>query len=166
MTTTITSDTIRKAAEKARERPGDTAGAVICAVEMLGIDTSGFGYIVDALADALDRVADAMDGMMPLPVGAYGEPLRPEEHVWGGDGREWVVTAIASDGYDVWIRELGKQQGAAKPARSGWFTHERPETWKRIISDAIDLGSWCPKNTGCKFDALVARCERLAGEGR
>lgn len=166
MTMTITSDTVRKAAKAARNNKLETSRAAVEVARGLGADTSGSGYIVDALADALDRVADAMDGMMPLPVGAYGEPLRPEEHVWGGDGREWVVTAIASDGYDVWIRELGKQQGAAKPARSGWFTHERPETWKRIISDAIDLGSWCPKNTGCKFDALVARCERLAGEGR
>nr|WP_314639764.1 hypothetical protein [uncultured Olsenella sp.] len=170
MTTTITSDTVRKAAEKARERPGDTAGAVISAAETLGIDTSGFGYLVDALADALVNVADAMDGMVPLLVGADGEPLRPEEHVWGEDGREWVVTAIASDGYDVWIRELGKPKGAAKPARSRWFTHECPDSFERVIRDAIDAGEVTRAaelpTPDDRVRALVARCERLAGGAR
>lgn len=165
----ITSETIRRAAKAARayRDPGDAALEVARA---LGADTSGGGYVADVLADGLDRVADAMDGMVPLPVGADKSPLRPEEHVWGVDGKEWVVAAIASDGYGVWIREPQKPMGAAKPARSRWFTHERPDSFERVIRDAIDAGEVTraaelptPED---RVRALVARCERLAGGAR
>lgn len=166
---TITSETVRKAA-KAAKAYRDQVVAALEVARALGADTSGGGYVADALADGLDRVADAMDGMVPLPVGADKSPLRPEEHVWGEDGREWVVTAIAGDGYGVWIREPRKPEGAAKPARGRWFTHERPDSFERVIRDAIDAGEVTraaelptPED---RVRALVARCERLAGELR
>lgn len=164
---TITSETIRKAAKAARayRDPGDAALEVARA---LGVDTSGGGYVVDALADGLDRVADAMDATMPLPVGADGEPIRPGDGVWDEDGTHGVVTSLTvcdgrAEAYVMY------DDGIAREC-PGRLAHERPDSFERVIRDAYDLGGWSEEmvgdGPGYSVEDLVARCERLAGELR
>nr|WP_314638696.1 hypothetical protein [uncultured Olsenella sp.] len=160
---TITSGTIRKAAEKARERQGDTAGTVINAVETLGVDTSDYSYIADALADGLDRVADAMDGMVPLPVGADGEPIRVGDVVYATDDNRLCHVEAVGRGLVLLDTSFGDIKMLSESV-----THERPDSFERIIRDAYDLGGWSEEMVGdgpdYSVEDLVERCRRLAGE--
>lgn len=109
-----------------------------------------------ALKAELDRVLgdDERDGWIELPKDANGKPI----HV--GDTVEYVddtlaprnVTSInlAGDGWWVYINGLGR-----RPDR---YRHVTPDTWERIIDDALD------GYHDTDFDNLVARCKALAGD--
>lgn len=165
---TITSETIRKAAKAARNDKLEVGRAALWAARALGVDTSGGGYVADALADGLDRVADAMDGMMPLPVGADGEPIRPGDDVWDEDGTQGVVTSLTvGDGRaEAYVMY---DDGVARECPDR-LTHERPDSFERVVRDAFALGGWSEEMVGdgpdYSVEDLVARCERLAGGAR
>lgn len=48
------------------------------------------------------------------------------------------------------------------------LTLERPDSWERIIRDAVSYGGWAEEMVGdgpdYSTDDLVGRCRRLAGE--
>ena len=91
------------------------------------------------------------DGLVELPKDADGVPIRV------GDTVEYVddtlaprnVTSInlAGDGWWVYINGLGR--------RPGKYRHSQPDTWERIIEDALD------GYHDTDFEKLVARCKAL-----
>lgn len=164
---TITSETIRKAARAAR-KAHDTGAAAFELADASGVDASGSGYISDLLADGLDRVADAMDAMMPLPVGADGEPIRPGEGVWDEDGTQGVVTSLTV--CDGCVEAYVRYDDGIVQERPDRLAHEHPDSFERVVRDAFALGGWSEEmvgdGPGYSVEDLVARCERLAGELR
>jgi len=78
------------------------------------------------------RVGDMLDG--------YGKTIEVVELRYGRSG--WVIISRDGNAY----------------ADSYAFTHHRPDTWERIIEDALD------GYHDTDFDALVARCRALASE--
>ena len=111
----------------------------------------------ESLKAELDRVLgeqENRDGWVELPKDADGVPIRV------GDTVEYVddtlaprnVTSInlAGDGWWVYINGLG-----CRPDR---YRHVTPDTWERIIEDALD------GYHDTDFEKLVARCKALAGD--
>lgn len=102
------------------------------------------------------------------------------EHYYGGDGRKWRVLAIApGDQYDVvgvpegvssagwWdYLELPDALALWKPLRHTWLSVEKPDTWERIIYDAVSAGQSPMEVPAHIYHGLVARCKRLAGDTR
>ncbi|WP_072500344.1 hypothetical protein [Olsenella phocaeensis] len=165
---TITSETIRKAAQVARDNRLETSDAALEVAMMLGTDTSGGGYVADALADGLVRVADAMDAMMPLPVGADGEPIRPGDGVWDEDGTQGVVTSLTV--CDGCVEAYVRYDDGIVQERPDRLAHEHPDSFERVVRDAFALGGWSEEmvgdGPGYSVEDLVARCEHLAGGAR
>ena len=135
----------------------------------------GYGFcgdthdVVTAIADRIDAeyervraesIIDMTDesmaehGWVRLPVDADGVPIRV------GDTVEYVddtlaprnVTSInlAGDGWWVYINGVGRQPDM--------YRHVTPDTWERIIEDALD------GYHDTDFENLVARCKALAGD--
>lgn len=164
----ITSYTVRKAAKVARDGRLDASEAAFEVASVLGADTSGGGYVADALADGLVRVADAMDAMMPLPVGADGEPIRPGDGVWNENGIHGVVTSltVCNGRAEAYVR----YDDGIVQERPDRLAHERPDSFERVVRDAFALGGWSEEmvgdGPGYSVEDLVARCEHLAGGAR
>ena len=129
-----------------------------------GITAELRGACGDWLADNEDAMAE--HGWMRLPLDEDGEP------VCVGDVMEWPngdtseVVGIG-DGGTLFYVENNNAGGA------DWTTvvgkrHHRPDTWERIIEDAIrgDGGSYgcLEERFNATVPALVARCKALAGD--
>ena len=113
----------------------------------------------ESLKAELDRVLgeqENRDGWVELPKDADGVPIRV------GDTVEYVddtlaprnVTSInlAGDGWWVYINGLGR--------RPDKYRHVTPDTWERIIEDALD------GYHDTDFEKLVSRCKKLAGDAK
>ena len=98
-----------------------------------------------------------------------GKPIELGDAVYGEDGKKWYIDAIG-DRY-VWGRGQHPTQKRLKPE---WLTHEEPDSWERILADAMsaDCVRYCCDR---KLDVdgvvafhpamisdLVRRCEALA----
>lgn len=100
-----------------------------------------------------------------LPVDADGVPI----HL--GDVMEWSNGSftvhelkLTEDGWQTWDSAHGYTVHADECIR-----HIKPDSWERIISDAVILGRQLEWFDNSKGDAdsereLVERCKRLAGE--
>ena len=163
----VTAGMVRKAAEAARSTH-DTGTAALLVGDALSVDMGKSGWLSYALADALGNVADAMDGMVPLPVGADGEPIRPGDGVWDEDGTQGVVTSLTV--CDGCVEAYVRYDDGIVQERPDRLAHEHPDSFERVVRDAIKAGEVTraaelptPED---RVRALVARRERLAGEGR
>jgi len=126
-----------------------------------------------SLKAELDRVLgeqDDRDGWVRLPVDADGEYIHIGDVMeWPDDGKTFEVVGIG-DGWTLFYVE----NGLAEWTRAENKRHHRPDTWERIIRDAIgegmarqrsnDSGECCERANPMNNDALVARCRALAGD--
>ncbi|WP_077597850.1 hypothetical protein [Olsenella urininfantis] len=173
MTKRITPALLRESADVARKNRKSLVGCSypVCKAIFGEVEVLDYEYTADALAAALTATADTMErDYLPLPVGADGEPLRLGETVFTGGGSELVIDRI------TYYHEGGEPEIGAAPDGSGAsvgfdaedLTHERPDSWERIIDDAYNLGGWAEEMVGDGPDYsttdLVERCRRLAGE--
>ena len=97
-----------------------------------------------------------------------GKPIKLGDTVWGEDGVRYTITGIG-DEY-VWGRKDGHK--GDKRLKPEWLTHTEPDSFERIIDDAMSTDSLryylqhdLPATRS--FDAammadLVRRCEALA----
>lgn len=112
----------------------------------------------DSMAAALDRAEGEHDfapesHYMMLPKDADGEPIHIGDVMeWCDSGDTIVVEGIGNDTL-FYIDNGLAEWTAARNKR-----HHNPDTWERIIEDALD------GYHDTDFDKLVARCKALAGD--
>lgn len=99
-------------------------------------------------------------GLVTGPLDANGELWHKgdmSDSPWG------EIESIAFDGYH-WQVSGHDTSAPWIPADS--ISHYRPDTWERIIMDAIDAvdDCWANDEHDKLVDALVARCKALAGD--
>ena len=93
------------------------------------------------------------DGWIRLPKDADGEYIHiGDEMEWCDSGDTIVVEGIGNDTI-FYIEDGLAEWTAARNKR-----HHAPDTWERIIEDALD------GYHDTDFDKLVARCKALAGD--
>jgi hypothetical protein len=136
------------------------------------------GEDFDRLCDAIDSVHAALE--------AENERLREQDH----DG-DWMKLPVDADGLPIHIGDVmvGEKVGGGycgpfevvgyvtsngviepmdehKLPRIQKYAHHQPDTWERIIEDAIDAvdDCWANDEHDKLVDALVARCKALAGD--
>lgn len=117
-----------------------------------------------SMAAALDRAEGEHDfapesHYMMLPKDADGMPVHigdvmKGELIGGGYGEPFTVV-----GYVMSNGELEPMDEHKNPRKRKYSHHHTPDTWERIIEDAMT------GYTDGEFDKLVARCKALAGDG-
>lgn len=127
-----------------------------------------------AIADRIDKehaeaVADALqlrgepDRWVELPVDADGVPIHVGDVMEWPDGSTFDVVGISANTLFYVERDFddSAQWTAAHNKR-----HHQPDSWVRIIGDAMsfDGDGWYSTRDDAMAE-LVARCKRLAGEG-
>lgn len=110
------------------------------------------------------------EGWVKLPVDADGVPIHvgdvmEGEKIGGGFGEPFeVVGYIMSNG------ELEPMDENKCPRKHVYLRHIQPDSWERIIGDALTVGwandSWSEVASAEVHDRLVERCRRLAGDGK
>lgn len=114
----------------------------------------------DERADWLDETDG---GYIKLPVDADGVPIRIGDTVKLGDGTFEVrrLELYDMDSWDVLDR-------FGEPFSPFYMHHVQPDSWERIIQDALTVGwhngNWNEVASADIHDRLVERCRRLAGE--
>lgn len=111
----------------------------------------------ESLRRELDRALGEWDYWesthVELPKDENGEVVRIGDVMEWPDGQTFEVVGIG-DGTLFYVEDgLAEWTGASTK-----FHHHAPDTWERIIEDALD-GYY-----DTDFDALVARCRALAGD--
>lgn len=110
----------------------------------------------------------ASDVWMQLPRDSNGEPIRigdtmEAELVRGSYGMPFEVV-----GYVLGDDGLEPMDADNNLRKSRYLRHQKPDTWERIIEDAIrgDGGSYgcLEERFNAMVPALVARCKKLAGD--
>ena len=113
----------------------------------------------ESLRRELDRALGEWDYWesthVELPKDADGTPVHVGDVMEWPDGQTFEVVGIG-DGTLFYVEDgLAEWTGASTK-----FHHHVPDTWERIIEDALD------GYHDTDFDALVARCRALAGDAR
>ena len=111
---------------------------------------------LDNLADIIEE--EVAERYVELPVDADGVPIRVDDLLRLSNGKVTAVRFITFNDAGWLINE------------SGWLpdrvTHYQPDSWERIIEDAIKVGYADADNE--RLDGmrgtLVARCRALAGD--
>ena len=160
MTDTITTE-LRAAMNVDREYT--MGGDVVARMYCMGRDEFA------DLCDAIDAVHANLEAELTewgergvlLPLDADGVPVRLDDLMEWPDhtGDPFEVIAIGN-GTLYYVDDDGIQWTRAETKR-----HYQPDTWERIIEDAIIYAVSDTKGDRARFDALVARCRALAGDG-
>lgn len=104
-------------------------------------------------ADAIER--EIAERYQILPLDAGGVPIRVGDVLKLPNGEITAVRFITFNDAGWLVNE------------SGWLpdkvTHQQPDTWERIIEDAMKLGYTDPDNERLEKRLLI-RCKTLAGE--
>ena len=134
--------------------------------ELLSYRNAGYNDGYDAgFASADDWMEQHEDDMIEhgwvrLPVDADGVTWRGKERVFEDvDGRHYAMYGLMHDG-ERWYVDCGLV-GPDKHhhlIETTLVRHAEPDTWERIIGDALNQGD------AQDPAALVARCKALAGE--
>ena len=122
-----------------------------------------------SLKAELDRVLgeqDDRDGWVELPKDADGEYIHIGDVMVYADGNTCPLPVVALVPPAIFLTDEG-------PRYADMCCHA-PDTWERIIRDAIgegmarqrnnDSGECCERANPMNNDALVARCKALAGD--
>lgn len=100
------------------------------------------------------RIA-AIDGEVYVrcPMGKDDRAIRPGETVYGEDGRAWKLKAV---GPTFCYADEG---GRSYRLRAEWLTHERPDSWSRLLADLRDAGEGA-RSVECNYyDVAPKPCE-------
>lgn len=117
----------------------------------------------EAVADAL-QLRGEPDRWVELPADADGVPIHVGDELTYGENFPAKVCGMVLDesGWMVSTREL--RGYGVLPAT---LRHVQPDTWERIIQDAISEGFERTDVSApyeVETDVLIERCKRLAGE--
>ena len=114
-----------------------------------------------AIADRIDAALE--EEYIELPKDADGVPI----HV--GDVMENVVhpptrrkvTGVGVECFYAW------EDGCGRHSQFGanCYRHVQPDSWERIIEDAMEAYQFDDGSSEPSIGSLVERCKRLAGEG-
>ena len=110
--------------------------------------------------DALDMLEEELDDYVGLPKDANEASVSPGDHIHlrhNGEDRRVVSMTLCEDG--TWLVHCDSGGGFEMPASKEYVTHAEPDTFGRIIGDALTM----PVHDKAAIAELVARCERLAG---
>ena len=114
-----------------------------------------------ALKAELDRVLgeqDERDGWVQLPKDADGAPINIGDVMVYADGNTCPLPVVAIVPPAVFLTDEG-------PRYADMCRHQ-PDTWERIIEDALSA-KWSSRGErSADFDALVARCKALCERTR
>ena len=110
----------------------------------------------EGVCDGIDADKNAMC-YIKGPVDADGVPWHLGDKVDGMDGE---ITYLRL-GYIGWAFSVGDPY----TFRCEKYRHVKPDTWERIIQDAVKLG-YADYPTTCYEAELVERCKKLAGEAK
>lgn len=100
-----------------------------------------------------------------------GCPIALGDYRYGEDGKRWRIVGIG-ERY-VWGNRA--PEGGQKRLKPGWLTKEKPDTWERILCDAMYTTpiQYCSsrglpaipavEDRETKVADLVRRCKKLAG---
>lgn len=110
----------------------------------------------DSMAAALDAAqgehAYAPEShYMLLPKDADGKPIHVGDRLRNDSGKEVTVVGVGDGTFFTFF-----SVGVNHAHYAADFRHAKPDSWERIVEDAID--------GLCYEDELVARCKALAGE--
>lgn len=97
----------------------------------------------------------AEHGWVRLPVDADGVPIRVGDEL-DGYGKTIEVVELRY-GRSGWVLISREGNGYADTVA---FTHHKPDTWERIIEDALTM----PIHSKADVAQFVARCKALAGD--
>jgi len=154
MTDTITTELRESMVDDARGLLyiGETALANLCdAIDAVHANLEAEN---ESLRRELDRVLgeqEDRDGLVRLPVDADGVPVRLDDVMEWPDHTDDPFEVIGIGNGTLYYVEGDVIQWT----RAETKRHYTPDTWERIIEDAI---------MGGDEDALVARCKALAGD--
>lgn len=127
------------------------------------IDTGLYGY--DRLIRIADRIEEKLEDYIPLPKDVDGVTICIGDEVEVIGYEDGIVAALQLDErrWSVAVRPHGWDTPTLYDNES--IRHAKPDSWERIISDAIVNGMRCQSDgRPSDFEALVERCKRLAGE--
>lgn len=163
MTDTITTELRESMVDDARGLLyiGETALADLCdAIDAVHANLEAEN---ESLRRELDRVLgeqEDRDGWVRLPVDADGVPVRLDDLMEWPDGSDEPFEVVGiGNGMLYYIDDDGIQWTRAETKR-----HFQPDTWERVIEDALSA-KWSSRGErSADFDALVARCRALAGD--
>lgn len=107
----------------------------------VAVDGNAYVYVFDKplLSEEKEDMFDDV-GIIARSIevtGRDGKAIRPGDHVYGQDGREWVVDGIGGDPYDVVGHEPSGGRDHMQPLKSAWLTHERPKMTRRQVADRL-----------------------------
>lgn len=127
----------------------------------------------ESLKAELDRVLGEQDNgrIMPPLLDMDDKPINfGDMMVMDGDSELREVVGFYGAGFFAWLN------GRYVPCAANLYRHYQPDTWERIIEDAIgegmarqrnnDSGNFCERANPMNNGDLVARCKALAGEDR
>lgn len=139
----------------------------------------GFGNLcdaIDAVQENLERENDALyaendalrherdDGWMELPRDADGEQIHIGDELVGEKVGGGYCEPFKVIGYVMSNGVIEPMDEHKMPRMAKYAHHQQPDTWERIIEDAIIYAVSDTKDDRARFDALVARCRALAGD--
>lgn len=93
------------------------------------------------------------NGIYVCPIGRDGKFIRPGETLYGNDNKAWKIRAI---GPTFCYADEG---GRSYRLRAEWLTHERPDSWERLLTDlrsARDLGA----DGDCAYFGFSGNCNK------
>lgn len=121
---------------------------------------------IDAIHAGLEREnaelrAARGDDWIKLPVDADGLPIHVGDVMGHRDfpNAKYTVVGIGEDSF--FTRDAS---GGLYKHTASLYLHYVPDTWERIIEDALGSRWSAPNELSSDFTALVARCKKLAGD--
>lgn len=141
--------------------------------EMLQIREEG-DYWCDA-QNILTAIADSIEEhYIELPVDNRGEPIHIGDSIYcalddyAEPHKVWGVELGASPFVDASVGVLLNGEDIPRWVAANNTFHDKPDSWERIIRDAIEHGfsdrSECSELADETAVQLIARCRKLAGE--
>jgi len=121
---------------------------------------------IDAIHAGLEReyaatLAEREGDWIKLPVDADGLPIHIGDVMEWPDGSDeaFEVVGIGTNGTVFYMYDESCEWTRGTDKR-----HYQPDTWERIIEDALGSRWSAPNELSSDFTALVARCKKLAGD--
>ena len=142
-------DKLREACKKDSYVDYTSVPHAICDAFGLGHHPYGWKSVLLPVCDAIE--AEVEERYVPLPTGYDGNPIRPDETVYGSDGHKWLVTYIRV-GRNHSVRATDGTE--SKALRPEWLTHCKPPTVEDVIDDL--LARWMDCETPDQEEALKA----------
>lgn len=130
---------------------------IVDVAESLGVDT----MLTDE--DVYEALLESAEGCIQLPKDADGETIHLQDRMsWDNGTFNVHELKLDADGWTTWDELHGYT------VRADQCHHVTPDSWERIIEDALKLGvefeEKCLVMTALNCPELVERCKRLAGE--